>query len=374
MLRLKVITINLLLNSLFNLSNGDVEISVSDCEAIRYDKIKSKEFSINLIFESTENKLKIILNCTFCDHLIKNRPIKDGKWYVKNELEGQYKIIPKKSELEIIGNNQLKILKYKNDKGFYSCHPDHSEYPRITTLIDSIESDKNRSNYEKFEHEEQFKNHSLITIKQIEEEIQKTNQNFGLKYKLYYEYHMKSVCSKCNRPGQYDQIGTQYLIFKCRFSEIGYLKLNDSKLYQPSVSCNSVLVEKYKKSIFKKLKKIKNYGFKVACNETCNSHLPNLTEISITQKPSVISIFEDESRNFLEDIVLRMTMNLVPNSIKPEQNLTVKKVTYLEEREFKLSCPIDKLIETDLSSIFWYYNYSLISSLKLRVETNSKFS
>lgn len=266
-----------------------------------------------------------------------------------------------------MNDNRLKINDYRKHIGFYSCHPDNSVYSiRVITLIDHIKGDKNLIQSNRFAHREEFSNHSIALIDRIETEIVSLDQKFKEKYKILYDYYKDTACSRCN------EIGIKDMVYKCRFSELSYLKADNSPHIEPSISCESLILKHYNSHIFRKVQNLPIMSFKATCYVGCDAKLPNLNEISITEKPGILTVLEDDSRKFLRKILMRSGIYPVPNYIRPDYNLTRQNVTVLVERSLKLTCPIDKL--EDKSFVFWYFNHTLLSSLKLRIMTDSKFA
>ena len=363
-------------------SLADVEVTRRDCEVQRYGKFeRTKVATKNLIFESSERRLRIVLNCTFCDQLLYGRPVDDGRWYAKRGLEEQYEPISRagSADVELIDENRLKITNYQRNIGFYSCQPDE---PRseivVQILVDHLDlrtigARQREQHFLKFEHKDQFVAESARLMIESELEIARSFANFKDKYRLLYAYHKDTACSKCNRPDQDDQIGIKFMIFKCTLIELSYLKFNDSLHVEPSVSCGSLLVRRYEPKIYERLRRLPDMGFKHPCKVACDQQLPNLTQISVTEKPSVLSVFETESRGLLNALLERAGFYPVPYHITPAFNLTTINVSALQDRELKLACPVDATVETKSSSIFWYHNHTLISPLKLRIITDSEF-
>lgn len=151
---------------------------------------------------------------------------------------------------------------------------------RIQTLVDYIPKDKFLRAPFKFAHQEQFTNFSLGLIQRIEEEIRnKLIEDFNEKYKLVYVYYKDTACSTCN------QLGVKDMVFKCKFAELSFYKSDNTQHTEPSVSCDSNLVKKYNHKLYNLIKNLEIASFKFTCNVSCDSKLPNLTEISVTEKP-----------------------------------------------------------------------------------------
>ena len=362
-------------------SAADVEVTRRDCELQRYGKERTKVATKNLIFESSERRLRIVLNCTFCDHLLYDRPVQHGRWYVKRGLEEQYEPISRagSADVELIDENRLKITNYQRNIGFYSCQPDEPRSEiRVQILVDHLDlrtlaARQREQHFLKFDHQDQFVAESARLMAEAELEIAQSFAKFPAKFRLLYAYHKDTACSKCNRPDQDDQIGIKFMIFKCTFLELSYLKFNDSLHVEPSVSCNSQLVRRYEPKIYDRVRRLPSMGFKHPCKVSCDQQLPNLTQISVTEKPSVLSLFETESRGLLIALLERAGFFPVPYDIRPAFNLTTINVSALQDRELKLVCPVDAAMETRSSLIYWYHNHKLISPLKLRIITDSEF-
>ena len=359
-------------------SIGDIHVLERDCEIKRHNYLSQELPSKNLIFESSQKRLKLVLNCTFCDHIMLNRTLDDGKWYFQKKLQGGYELISNNSENpKLIPDGRVLIKNYNKNTGFYSCHPDNAIYKiRVKILIDYIDKSKDQllSDTNKFLHRELFQNESAREIKLTEEKIQAYSQNFLNIYKLIYSYYKDTKCSKCNQVGEFDQVGIKKMIFKCTLTELSYIEPDQIVHVEPSVSCNSVLVKNFNNEISKEIRHLTPKSFQFPCNVSCDSRLPNLTEFSVTDRPSIVSEFEAEQKKYMIQILDIIGDKPVPDSIQPDLNLNKLNLSVLVEREFKLKCPIDKQIEDSNYLIFWYLNHTLISPLKLRLQTDSKLS